>query len=274
MNEPLVSILMSAYNTEKYIDEAIESVLNQTYKNWELIICDDCSTDNSYILALKYKKKDKRIKVLKNKKNMRQAFSRNRAFKESAGKYIAIMDSDDRMDRKRLEKQVTFLENNSNYKFVCTNVIMFENNERINGYLIKKEYPNSMDVIRNKGFAYGTVMIDRNVFEEVGGYTISNITSTGEDYDLVCKLYSRGYRGANIPELLYEYRVVDAYRRRSYKAYLNEYKIAMSHVKKGWLKKNNLSYITIVFVFLPLLKGLIPQRIIKMYHQIKFRRSE
>lgn len=271
MNNPLISIVMPLYNTEKYVNEAIESVINQTYQNWELIICDDCSNDNSYFIALEYSSKDSRIKVIKNSQNMRQAYSRNKAFKKSKGEFIVILDSDDRMKPNRLEKQLEFLQKNKQYAFVCTNAIMFNNNGDIVGRMFKKRYPSPFDVIRNKGFVYGTIMIIREAFEAVHGYTVSDITQTGEDYDLICKLYSKKYIGANLPEFLYEYRISDVYKRRSYNAYYNETRVALSHIKRGWLSINGVNKFAILYAFFPLFKGLFPQKIIQKYHKIKFR---
>jgi glycosyltransferase involved in cell wall biosynthesis len=92
---PLVSVLMTAYNREDYISEAIESVLASTYKNFELIIVDDCSTDNTLAIAESYKKKDARIKVYLNEKNLKDYPNRNRAASYAMGKYIKYLDSDD-----------------------------------------------------------------------------------------------------------------------------------------------------------------------------------
>ena len=93
--EPLVSIITPVYNSEEFLEETILSVLNQTYENWELILIDDCSKDDSYKIIDKYLRKDKRIKYLKNKKNSGSAITRNNGINISKGKYIAFLDSDD-----------------------------------------------------------------------------------------------------------------------------------------------------------------------------------
>ena len=103
----LVSIIMPSYNTANYIGETIQSVINQSYKNWELIIVDDCSTDNtdSVIKAIN----DPRIKYIKNEKNSGAAVSRNRALREARGRWIAFLDSDDLWYEEKLEKQIKFM---------------------------------------------------------------------------------------------------------------------------------------------------------------------
>ena len=108
----LVSIVTPNYNCQKYIAETIESVLKQTYTNWEMLIVDDCSTDGSYETALEYSKKDTRIKVFRNEKNSGAAISRNKAIEESEGEYLAFLDSDDLWLPEKLEKQIKFMQDN------------------------------------------------------------------------------------------------------------------------------------------------------------------
>lgn len=117
MND-LVSIIMPSYNTAKYILESIHSVQAQTYKNWELIIVDDCSTDDTDAVVSSVV--DNRIKYLKNVNNLGAALSRNRALKEAKGRWIAFLDSDDLWMQDKLEKQINFMRN-SGYSFSYTN---------------------------------------------------------------------------------------------------------------------------------------------------------
>ena len=114
----LVSIIMPSYNTALYIEKTIQSVLDQTYPNWELIIVDDCSTDNTDEVLEKIK--DTRIHYLKNEKNSGAAVSRNKALRESKGQWIAFLDSDDLWMPNKLEKQIRFMEENG-YAFSYTN---------------------------------------------------------------------------------------------------------------------------------------------------------
>src|SRR3989344_1627663 len=114
-NKPVISVIMSAYNAEKYVGESIESIINQTFKNWELIIFEDGSIDNTKEIITKYSKKDSRIKAFFNKKNIGYiGFIKNlnNGIKLSKGKYIARMDADDICMVDRLEKQYYLLEKN------------------------------------------------------------------------------------------------------------------------------------------------------------------
>ena len=128
MKQPLVSVIMGIYNTAKSLPDSIESILNQTYKNWELIMCDDCSTDNTFEVANFYAEKYSNIKVIKNEKNMRLAYSLNQCLKEAKGEYIARMDADDISMPFRFEKQVEFLNDNPEFMCVGSTIIPFDEN--------------------------------------------------------------------------------------------------------------------------------------------------
>ena len=110
----LVSIITPSYNTAKFINKTIESVQAQTYKNWEMIIIDDCSTDNTDEVVFKYLS-DNRIKYIKNEKNSGAEVSRNKALREAKGKWIAFLDSDDLWSPEKLEKQIRFMVENGYY---------------------------------------------------------------------------------------------------------------------------------------------------------------
>ena len=110
MIKPLVSVLMTAYNREKYIAEAIESVINSTYRNWELIIVDDCSKDRTVEIAREFEQKDSRIKIYVNEKNLGDYPNRNRAASYAKGKYIKYVDADDLIYPYGLEQLIFYLE--------------------------------------------------------------------------------------------------------------------------------------------------------------------
>jgi teichuronic acid biosynthesis glycosyltransferase TuaG len=115
---PLISIITPCYNSEQYIRQAIESVLAQTYQNWEMIIVDDCSTDRGFQIALEYAEKYSRIRVYRQEQNGGAAIARNKAIMESRGKYVAFLDSDDLWLPEKLEKQLRFMqENKSDFSF-------------------------------------------------------------------------------------------------------------------------------------------------------------
>lgn len=117
--EVTVSIIMPAYNVEKYIGSTLESVKNQTFKSWECIIVDDCSDDSTEKIVKEYSEQDKKFQYIKLDKNSGAATARNTAIKKATGKYLAFLDSDDIWAAEKLEKQVDFMERN-HYVFTCT----------------------------------------------------------------------------------------------------------------------------------------------------------
>ena len=177
-----VSVIMPSFNTAKFIKESINSVLAQTYKNFEFIIIDDCSTDNTDEVVAKYN--DDRIKYLKNEQNSGAAFSRNRALREAKGKWIAFLDSDDLWEPLKLEKQIRFMEDND-YHFSYTNYIEIDEESRPNGKIITG--PKKITKCGMKNFCWQgclTVMYDA---EYIGLIQIENIAKNN-DYAMWLKI--------------------------------------------------------------------------------------
>lgn len=202
----LVSIIMPSYNTASFIAESIQSVLAQSYKDWELIIVDDCSPDNTDEVVKPYLS-DERIRYLKNEKNSGTAVSRNRALREAKGKWIAFLDSDDLWMPEKLQKQVRFMEKNG-YHFSYTNYAEIDTEDKRNGISVT----GPKRITKTGFFNYCwpgclTVMYDA---ETVGLIQISDIKKNN-DYAMwlkVCKkadcylldeelaLYRRGRAGS------------------------------------------------------------------------------
>jgi glycosyltransferase involved in cell wall biosynthesis len=158
--DELVSVIMPSFNTGEYIAASVESVLAQTYPNWELLIVDDCSTDNTTEVICRYQ--DPRIILLKNKTNSGAALSRNYALREAKGRWIAFLDSDDTWEPKKLEKQLRFMQENG-YAFTFTDYRIC-----LNG--VWMPYINTGPDVVNKRKMYNycyfstiTVMYDRSV---------------------------------------------------------------------------------------------------------------
>lgn len=157
----LVSIIMPSFNTGEFISTAIKSVIDQTYVNWELIIVDDCSTDNTDKVVHDFLS-DKRIIYLKNKTNSGAAVSRNRALREARGRWIAFLDSDDIWHPEKLERQLKFMQNNG-YSFTFTDYRIQLNGEWL-PYI--NTGPNVVDKRKMYNYCYFstiTVIYDQNV---------------------------------------------------------------------------------------------------------------
>jgi len=204
--KPTISINIATYNRGRFITEAIESVLAQTFNDWELIIIDDASTDNTAEIVRPYLA-DPRIKYLKNETNQNISLTRNRGLKESQGKYIAILDSDDLWcDQEKLTKQYDFLEKNPDHCLVGTGIIVVdEQGQEKSRYL----NPETDKEIRNKilaknTFAQSSVLYRKEAVLEVGSYN-PNLNGI-EDYDLWLKLGTK-YKLANLPSYSLKYRI-------------------------------------------------------------------
>lgn len=136
--EELVSIITPSYNTARFIGKTIDSVLAQTYKNWEMIIVDDCSSDNTDDIVKPYLT-DTRIKYLKNEKNSGAAISRNYALREAKGRWIAFLDSDDLWLPEKLEKQIKFMKDND-YHFSCCATTSIDEDDNPSGRYTKRPH--------------------------------------------------------------------------------------------------------------------------------------
>ena len=168
--DDLVSIITPAYNTAECIGKTIQSVLAQTYSNWELLIVDDCSTDNTREIIESFG--DPRIRYLKNEKNSGAAISRNYGLREAKGKWIAFIDSDDLWAPEKLEKQIRFMKEN-NYAFTCTDYCMVSPDGQLQPHIYTgPEWVNKKILYRYCYFSTITVMYDR---ETVGLVQIADI---------------------------------------------------------------------------------------------------
>lgn len=227
-NNPLVSVIIACYNAEQYIDLCFEGLLNQTYQNFEIIVCDDASTDSSLKKLNEWETKDGRIKVLHNEKNMFAPYTRNRCLEISQGEFCMIHDIDDTSTPDRIEKQVKVLQNEPDLGFVSGSMAAFVENpgETFTVLKNKKEYPTKWDFLWNTPFFHPVSMFTRECIMSVGGYRVAEETRRGQDYDMFMRMYAAGYKGKNIDEPLYNFRMDAAnIKRRTFKARIGEYKI-------------------------------------------------
>lgn len=264
---PKVSIIMGVYNVEdeNILKNSINSILDQTFKDFEFIICDDGSNNNSYELISKLVSHDNRVKILKNKTNLGLAQALNNCLSISEGKYIARMDDDDFSDITRLEEQVKFLDENINYDIVGCNAYLFDD-EGIWGERINIKVPEKKDFLFGSRFIHPTIMVRKNVYESLNGYRVSKETVRGQDYDLFMRAYAKGYKGYNLENKLYKYREdKNSYKKRTYKHRINE-----AIVRYKGFKAMNLMPGGIIYVIKPLIVGLIPHKLIR-YMQSKIR---
>lgn len=174
--EDLVSIITPTYNCGKFINETIKSVLNQTYKNWEMIIVDDCSTDNTEKIVLKFD--DERIKYHKLKINSGAAVARTTAMQLAKGLYMAFLDSDDIWTEDKLEKQLNFMKKN-NYAFTCTSYEQIDENGNSLSKIINPVKKCSYNrLLLDCPVGNSTVMYD---VTKMGKFEVPNIRKRNDD---------------------------------------------------------------------------------------------
>lgn len=198
---PRISVILPVYNCEKYINETIQSVIDQTFQDFELLIIDDCSTDSTVAIIKSFN--DHRIQLIRKEKNTGYTNSLNYAVSIAKGEYVARMDGDDICLPKRFEKQVAFLDQNPNV-ILCGTSIQIIGKNKIS------HYPSLHDEIMVKlcfgnSFFHPSVMGRVNIFKE-NPYDIN--FEPAEDYDLWTRLVFKGQL-ANLNEILLMYRVHD-----------------------------------------------------------------
>lgn len=272
---PKVSIIMGIYNCADTLEEAVDSILEQSFTDWELIMCDDGSTDRTLELARQYivKYPDKFI-ILQNEKNQGLNYTLNHCLKYAQGEYVARMDGDDLSLPERFEKEVAFLDNHPEYAIVSTPMIFFD--EKGDWGCSKAiEVPQIKDFVKHAPFhCHAPCMIRKEAYLAVGGYTVDKRLLRFEDCNLWYKLYAAGYRGYNLQEPLYKMRDDrNAYHRRTPSA-------RMRGVYVQWVGfqmiKMSLKYYP--YLLLEVLKDLaivlMPEKIYMIIHKKRQQRIE
>jgi len=197
--------MMPAYNKGEYIEEAINSVLNQTYSNWELIIVDDGSTDNTNKIAEEFSKKDNRIKYHRNNINLGIPKTRNIALNLAKGEFMGFIDSDDRLVKNSLKRASTYIKKYPDVNLFYSKIFVIDKEGNINyeqGKYHEKEYLKKLKVINTH-----LSIFNRNLAIECGGFNENLITCS--DTNLWMKLYLKTKKIKYIDEPLYEYRIHD-----------------------------------------------------------------
>lgn len=244
---------MSVHNDMNTVDRSIQSIVDQTYQDWEFIICNDASTDGTWQKVLAWTEKDKRISASENERNLGLAASLNRLLELASGEYIARMDGDDVSLPDRFEKQVAFLDRNPAYAFVGSSCYLFDESGEW-GMRKTIEKPQKENFLWGTRFAHPTVMLRREALASVGGYRVSRETIRSQDFDLWMRMYAKGHIGYNIQEPLFRYyESKNPVRKRKYRYRVNEAIIrAKGYRQLGLLPRG------IPYVIKPLLVGLIP----------------
>lgn len=204
---PKVSVLLPAYNAEKYLPEAIESILKQSYQDFELLVVDDCSTDSTWQVIQKYANLDSRVVAIQNQKNLKLSGSLNVAIAHANGDYLARMDADDWSYPDRFQKQVTYMDANPEVGIVGGSMEVCD--ELLNVVSTRRYHQTDDDIRRHlfrySPFSHPLIMIRKSVIDEVGGYR--DKFNPAEDYELYFRVGKRAKFG-NLQDVLLKYRVI------------------------------------------------------------------
>lgn len=254
-----ISILMGIYNckNKSFLEKSINSILAQTYTDWELIICDDGSTDDTFEFVKELEKKDSRIKVIGYHENHGLSYALNECAKVATGVYYARQDDDDISCPERLEKQFEYLETHHDMAIVGSTAQVFDGSELLGEYAVP-ENPDKQDFFWKSPFAHPTVMLRADAFQRVEGYRYAKETRRCEDLDLFMRMYAAGYKGHNIQEQLLYYRIN---KNATYRKMI--FRIEEASVRLKGYKALNLMPKGLIYVVKPIVVGLIPKKMMK-----------
>lgn len=262
LEEKKVSIIMGIYNCAETLPAAIESVLAQTYTNWELIMCDDGSKDNTFDIAQIYQREyPDKIILLKNKKNQRLAATLNHCLSKVTGDYVARMDADDENLPQRLELEVSFLNEHPECTCVGSSVIVFSESgceyERI-----IKDNPEYTCLIHGAPCAHPTIMMRKEAYDILRGYRSAPETMRAEDIDMWFRFFKEGFTARNIQVPLYRYReAYTDFKKRTLKAAIGTSKVCLTGYR---MLHYPIHYY--LYALKPIIVALIPKKLMYMYH--------
>jgi glycosyltransferase EpsE len=260
-----VSVIMGIYNCASTLNESIDSLLEQSFQDFNVIMCDDGSVDDTYNIAKKYvESMPDRFLLLKNIRNMGLSYSLNKCLGHSTGDYIARMDGDDISLPERFEREVEFLDNNPDFCIVSSLMIHFDEN---GDWGIGKMpiYPKKNDFVKSTPFAHAPCMVRREAYLSVGGYSLDKKLIRVEDYHLWIKMYNLGCKGYNIQMPLYKMRDdKNAIKRRNFSSRINE-----TYVKYIAIRLFKLPFYYFIFLLKPIILVILPTRLYRLLHRLK-----
>lgn len=271
-----VSVAMAIYNCASTLREALDSILAQTYTDWELILCDDGSTDETSAIVSEYSMKYDNILLLQNPQNQGLPATLNTCIKYAQGEYIARMDGDDISLPERFEKEVGFLNEHPEYALVSCAMINFDENGDW-GVQRKPEKPTVMDFVNDSPFCHAPCMMRKAALADVGNYTVRKELRRGQDYFLWHKFYAKGYKGYNFQEPYYKMRDdKDAALRRGFNvSYMQRINKALdsSRIKREIYRDLKIPYRYWIYSLRPVLIAMLPYRLYTWLHKRNINRG-
>ena len=266
---PLISVLMSVLNCEKTLDESLNCLLAQTETRWELMICDDGSSDQTGTLIEKWRRRfPEKVTVLKNDRNRGLSCSLNRCLEAANGEFIARMDGDDLCSPERFAAELAYLRAHPDKVIVSTDMQCFDA-EGVWGLRAYPTEPGPRDHVHGTPYCHAACMARTEAVRAAGGYSEAEDCERVEDYELWVRMASMGFRGGNIHEPLYQMRDDrNAADRRKWKYRVNEARVRLLAVRllhlPAWMS---------VYALRPLIFGMLPGGVRSFLHHMRLKRS-
>ena len=260
---PLISVIMSVKNGEKDLPISIKSIQNQTFSDWEFIICDDGSTDNTLEVLRNFAKEDDRIRILHNEESKGLAYSLNYCIREARSNIIARQDADDRSSEDRFERQYEFVMNHPEYAVVGTCWYNVDDSGEVSESLVP-ELPSAKDMIKGGLYLHPSWMMRKNKIQKVGYYTVNKYTMRSQDYHFIMKVLASGMKLYNMPEKLYYYTADSNTMKRSRNW---SRVIGLMWIRFDSYKRNHFPLSAYIYVFKPLIVNLIPESIMNNHYK-------
>lgn len=249
-----VSVLMGIYNCASTLDEALESLYNQTFQDFKIILCDDGSSDNTYKIAKTHALEHDNIVLIKNEKNMGLNYTLNHCLEYADTEYCARMDGDDISLPTRFEEEIRFLDEHPEFAIVTTPMKYFDD-KGIFRIGTGGTEPKLTDFPKSTPFCHAPCMIKTQAYKAVGGYSVDPKLLRVEDYNLWIKMYQAGYKGYTLENPLYMMRDDrNAANRRNFKSRCNE-----AYVKHLACTMLNLPFYYHIYCLRPLILGIMPK---------------
>lgn len=261
---PKVSVIMGVYNCSATLQEALDSLYHQTFQDFEIVICDDGSQDNTYEIALNNALSHPNVQLLKNDKNLGLNVTLNKCLCKARGQYIARMDGDDLSSPNRFEEEVLFLDIHPEYAIVSCPMYYFDE-QGVFGQGEGNGEPSLFSFVKGTPFCHAPCMVRREAYEAVGGYSVDKKLLRVEDYHLWIKMYAAGYRGYMLSDPLYSMRDDrNAVIRRSFRSRINE-----AYVKHLAIRNLHLPLYSYIFCLKPIVLGLLPPSLYTWLHKTR-----
>lgn len=259
-----VSVIMGIYNCAPYLQEALDSLYAQTFQDFKIILCDDGSSDDTYIIAKANADSHDNVILIHNERNMGLNYTLNHCLEYADTEYCARMDGDDISLPTRFEKEVQFLDEHAEFAIVTTPMKYFDEKGVFRVGTGGRE-PKLTDFPNASPFCHAPCMVRKEAYDAVGGYTVADKLLREEDYHLWIKMYQKGYRGYTLDEPLYMMRDDrNAAMRRSFKYRKNE-----AYVKHLACKMLNLPFYYHIYCLKPLILGIMPTWLYRFIYKLR-----